>query len=1134
MRENAPELSLAEGRSGFRLERVELFNWGTFHKKVWTFPVGGDNALVTGDIGSGKSTWVDALTTLLVPPQRITYNKAAGAERRERTDKGYLLGEYMSSREADSSYAKPVNLRGADCYSVIIAVFADKSDSRLVSLAQLRWLKGGETQRIYVVSGKPLSVMVDFQDFTGDAAAFKKKLRAGSGAETFDSFSDYSSSFRASMGITEKAIDLFNQTISMKTIGDLDDFIRNHMLERTKAREGVDGLLRNYDNLRSAHDAVARSREQRDALRPIAAEAAEHASFAAASAELADMLDGLPYWVISLELPLLRAETERLAAEMEASAAELARADEELKAERDNAASIRAAIETSETGRRLAELDAELERVADERDRRRDRAAAYGESAETLKLDEPEDAATFMANRERAGKLLAAADRETEAKKTERDELVIGREGARRRAEEIKVELDSLRKRTTSIPARELELRAEIAEAVGAEPEDLPFAGELLRVKESERAWEGAAERLLRSFALSVLVSERLYRKTSAYAAGRDLGDRRLVFYRVPEKPAPEAAVGERSLARVIEVKPDGPFRAWLGSEITRRADYERCESMDDFYRLNDAVTKSGLVKSGKARHEKDDRRHVADPRNYVLGWSNTEKVTLLERDLAEKNAALAAADRNLAACDRSIQALGTERDAARSLVAYASFDEIDWRSQTKRYENLRDEREELERSSDQLAKLREALTAAGAAIDHWNSLRDGLLTKSGGLKRELDSLLEDIAAKERNLAAADAEFLAPAFTALSAEAEEGPTLRDLRSGWQEGLRQKLTSRRNTVERKDSDVRSSLVKRMTQFLATFTERTTDLSAGIEFLDDFKEALDRIERDDLPAFENRFRALLRENTLQDIALFQNDLENDARAIKEAIDVINASLRSIEYNAGTYIALSVQRREDQDVADFRADLRRCLENTLDDELYGEGKFLQVKKLLDRFASGETADRNWTDHVTDVRAWFAFTASERWNEDGTEKEFYSSSSGKSGGQKEKLAYTILASALAYQYGLGLARRSGGFRLVVIDEAFGRGSEESTNYGLKLFKNLDLQLILVTPLQKIGVIEEYVSSIHFIVNPEGRTSEVRNLTIQAFRAEKEARRVEAGSARGERARTEEDAIEGVAEEQP
>ena len=86
--------------------------------------------------------------------------------------------------------------------------------------------------------------------------------------------------------------------------------------------------------------------------------------------------------------------------------------------------------------------------------------------------------------------------------------------------------------------------------------------------------------------------------------------------------------------------------------------------------------------------------------------------------------------------------------------------------------------------------------------------------------------------------------------------------------------------------------------------------------------------------------------------------------------------------------------------------------------------------------------------------MRNWFIFAACERWREDDSEHEHYSDSGGKSGGQKEKLAYTILAASLAYQFGLEWgAVRSRSFRFVVIDEAFGRGSDESAQYGLQLF---------------------------------------------------------------------------------
>jgi uncharacterized protein YPO0396 len=205
------------------------------------------------------------------------------------------------------------------------------------------------------------------------------------------------------------------------------------------------------------------------------------------------------------------------------------------------------------------------------------------------------------------------------------------------------------------------------------------------------------------------------------------------------------------------------------------------------------------------------------------------------------------------------------------------------------------------------------------------------------------------------------------------------------------------------------------------------------------------------------------------------------------------------------------LESQLSPDAEIRDFQAELRACTEGTLsgsEDAQYSEVKFLQVKKIIDQFRGREglsELDRRWTHKVTDVRNWFLFAASERWREDGSEHEHYADSGGKSGGQKEKLAYTILAASLAYQFGLEWgAIRSRSFRFVVIDEAFGRGSDESAQYGLRLFQQLNLQLLIVTPLQKIHIIEPFVASVGFVHNESGRASTLRNLSISDYRARK------------------------------
>ncbi len=91
---NVIELNNDNTQIGFRLQYMELLNWGTFHNKIWKIEPNGNNSLLTGSIGSGKSTIVDALTCLIVPHYKITFNKAAGAESKERNLVSYIKGNH--------------------------------------------------------------------------------------------------------------------------------------------------------------------------------------------------------------------------------------------------------------------------------------------------------------------------------------------------------------------------------------------------------------------------------------------------------------------------------------------------------------------------------------------------------------------------------------------------------------------------------------------------------------------------------------------------------------------------------------------------------------------------------------------------------------------------------------------------------------------------------------------------------------------------------------------------------------------------------------------------------------------------------------------------------------------------------
>jgi uncharacterized protein YPO0396 len=274
------ELVADDTLSGFRLKRLEVLNWGTFDSRVWTMQLGCRNGLLTGDIGSGKSTLVDAITTLLVPAQRIAYNKAAGADSKERTLRSYVLGHYKSERNEVTGTARPVSLRDNNSYSVILGVFHNAGYDQTVTLAQVFWMKETQSQpaRFFVGAERDLSIATDFAHFGSDITQLRKKLRA-LGAEIEDSFPKYGAWFRRRFGIdNDQALELFHQTVSMKSVGNLTDFVRSHMLEPFDVAPRIQALIAHFDDLNRAHQAVLKAQRQVELLTPLVADCGRHAA----------------------------------------------------------------------------------------------------------------------------------------------------------------------------------------------------------------------------------------------------------------------------------------------------------------------------------------------------------------------------------------------------------------------------------------------------------------------------------------------------------------------------------------------------------------------------------------------------------------------------------------------------------------------------------------------------------------------------------------------------------------------------------------------------------------------------------------------------------------------------------------
>lgn len=1104
-------------RAGFRLQYLEVLNWGTFNEVRWSIHPNGDNALLTGDIGSGKSTLVDALTCLLVPHNKITFNKAAGAEGKERNLLSYVKGEFKKEKQEITQTAKKIYLRpNDDTYSVIIGNFHNEGYGENVCLAQLFWVgKDNKVEKLLIISTSPLSITAHFSNFT-DIGELRKKLRQNSSIQLFnDNFSNYSEHFRRQFGMnSEKAIDLFYQTVSMKSVSSLTDFVREQMLERTDVKEQIATLLKRFDDLNKAHAAVVTAREQHQILKPLVENAIEFGKVITEIENLEAMLEVMPAWFAAKKIALLQTAIDRAVEETEKEKRRFELLQEEEGTLEDKKQAIIQDI-ANNGGKRLEQIAEEIKRHSQDIIQKQKEHNEYDQFSQLCGLSPIKNEKDFEQNTQKAQDLEKTAAEQEIALRSTRDDLVSERRKLQSEYQQELEELQSLKERQTQIPGWLIDFRTQLCNDLRIEASELPFVGELLKVRKEEAAWEGAVEKLLRDAGISLLVPGTHYRSVSKYvndnflrrADGKGM---KLTYLEadinsvVTNNKMPH----EDSIIYKVDIKPDTDFYEWIEQYMQRSFGDFLCVEVEELQRTAYGITRQGLIKSGRIRHTKDDRHQLNDRRNYVLGWTNIEKLKVLEAAVEKLETRIHSLSQGIQDVEKQEEENKALKKALAVFLSKNDYSRINWQYHSEKVDALKDEQHQLLNNNDLLQTLQQQRQEVEQRLKAIREQGIEINKIIGSKEKDISNYNDQYKDAAHLLSVADKIEQERWFPFID-EKMEGKTivLKGIDNRMEE-FRKEYISDQGELKRlrsRQGGLRSAIENKMRDIKEHSKAEYSELAIHIDARAEYMAKFEQLQKEDLKRHEERFKDELNKNTINSIAMFDNQLEKHEKEIKQKIRLINQHLHEIVYNSAqdTFITILIDPANNKDIRSFREDLKNCYIHSLssNSELYTEAKYEQVKKILDRFASMDNSNKEWTSTVTDVRHWFEFNASERYRADNTEKEFYEGSGGKSGGQKEKLAYTILASALAYQFGLQFGEsKSRSFRFVVIDEAFGRGSDESTRYGMELFKKLNLQLLIVTPLQKIHVIETHVNSFHFVSNQEGNNSQVSSLTNKEY----------------------------------
>jgi uncharacterized protein YPO0396 len=1128
--------STSSDKAGFRLQYMEVYNWGTFHDKIFRINPQGNNSLLTGANASGKSTFIDALLTLLVPVKKDRfYNQSSGVEKKgDRTEETYVCGHYGNIQREGELSTTTQTLRGKDTYSILLASFSN-TDQKSITLFQVRWFASdGKLSRAFGIGYVPLDIEKDFSQFDGKGN-WKKRLDKTYNSnsnkkkvEFFDGPTLYGERISNVFGMRSiKGLSLFNQVVGVKVLEDLDEFIRTNMLEEYKednenAEEKFIKLKSSFTTLIDAKTNIEKAKEQIEQLTPINEIAIELDKIQNEIKTLNVSKEMAVYWFAGKSVELFELELLKNNSQLDELNDELKVLKEREDLLKGEERSLSISIETDEVGGKIKELEKDIKQLEKSRDLRKTKLDEYNIISKRIELSSNPSIDIFKENRETAknkkNDYQLKIDFETENQrklKNLEDSLIA-------QSEEIVATIQALQKNKNNISGKEADIREDIIAYVGATKEEIPFIGELIKVCEEEKVWELSIEKILHNFALRLIVPDKYYSKVNEYVNKTNLKGR-IIYQRYRGFTSLSSftakTISQNSLLNKIEFKQKNLYTPWLEDIIANQYNYSCVNDLSEFNRYDErAITKEGLIKFGKGKHEKDDRPHISKRENFVLGWDNKEKITNLKKDLIEIQSSQVTNKKDIAVIHTLIKGLGNLKDDCFSIYStYTKYDDIDWQTYANQIQEKEDAKKTLEATNDRVKSLQEQLTKVREALallsdtDIKNKNKEifqleevvikGVVSDLGFNKKLLDSIgIKDTSEFETlNL-----ELLKVDFSDIKVKQTEFQKNNDSKL-------KELENSNEGNERKVIKLISEFKNPPIEITDKFKDWRSDVSRlpdsnNIDLLGEYQTFYQKLIADDLPRFEKKFNEYLQDTILRKIGDFRMFFENWSDSIKENIRLLNESLKGIDFKNSpiTYIQLISQRRKNQLVDDFRDLLYKAIPNFKEIEATIDGKknhfYTNIEPLINKLDN-----EKWRQEVMEVRSWYSYKAEEFYKETNQKFKTYENMGQLSGGEKAQLTYTILGSAIAYQFGLtkeGLQTNS--FRFIAIDEAFKAQDEDKARYLITLCKQLHLQLLVVTPSDNIHIVEDAISFVHFVERKDEKYSWLYDMPIEQFKEER------------------------------
>ncbi|MCM3658982.1 hypothetical protein M3147_17125 [Agromyces mediolanus] len=1119
----------------FRIERVQVLNWGAYHGRKEMLASRGGTAIL-GPSGRGKSTLLDAIASVILPnPQE--FNQAARDDKggkRERTVYTYARGltdrrrDENNRRSDTTTFLRPV---GGPGFPSGAAVTWAHDDGRRITVFRLAWVAAETTTSDVINAATIYGIVHDDFDLrrldgiTGNRAGSSPLTRhtlaqlidEGRGDLIDPSQGRIHQRMRTAMamGRTEEsqklAMQLLRRAQASKGIFNINTLFKEFVLTRPLALDRWSTALDAYREASRLYDEFERARKRLRTLADLP-EAAErydvaergyiHKQRLLNSAHDGDR-DRLKVW----HDQRLHDWATRLAEDAKLAHAEIKDAHQDaVKADtaaRQSVDDVLAAIVADGGDRSQAlavRLETTMEKLAEIEQRRSELQQKLGR----FNLALPVSAGDLGLLRESAEALLARLHADEEGLLAESHAAVYSFGELKKTVRELGAEINDLDHRS-NVPKVARDLREAIHRATGVPIERMPYFGELLQIKPEHQRWEKAVLAVLLNAARYLVVDEDDLGAVRSYVNGTDTGMVvRLSRVRPVREVRPTVA---GTIPELLEVA-DSPYRSWVQSELVNRFS---CVYVEDDRDLDGPVppgahgrvTRAGMRTESQDRFVKDD-----SPIKYRwIGWDTIRLREDLEaqREAADRELRLAEAAANTAATThQSVRDRAAELDA---LIGQLDWDKLDTEPMRARIEVLT--AQIAEANTPEMAALKRQLTAAqnhaqttgveaatlGQQLNRMNEVWAQLAEVQDATLDSLDGRVPLDEAEQD--AVRDLGFVPPQF--------------DIRTGT--GLKaaigasyhRAVTDLKAQVERHVEDRRAGeriIIGIIRAYRNLDDQAYNEVDDDIAALPAMLAIRDQLVKDDLPSRKQRWLEKVQEDMNSQLRALITQIDQDRHEIHRGLNPIKEVLKTVPFREGSTLTIESTERRSAELTELVRKISVHTSNTLgllatDDEAVIERDFLRLRADLRQLDDLSRTGEAWRQRVFDAREQVEFRAIET-RLDGVEI-VHDGVSGMSGGEGQELIAFILGAALRYRLGEG-GEHPPTYASIVLDEGFVKADSDYTGRALGALAALGFQLIIGAPREKATAFEGHVDNVAYISTDTNNASGVHiyEMTIQ------------------------------------